>query len=521
MSQPLTAGERLALRIAYTQDLIQTSIRRRWGSRDWDMLFPWWREPAKIRILLYADGEVCFAGGFFGGLQYVKTVLENRLYPYADFEITTAHRNGDPCDSASRPAKLTELDILNKFDEIWFFGFKREPDLTKKEEALLDQFMGRDRRGGVLVTGDHENRGRSIAGQITRAGKMRQYPAPGSEPPGWNTTLEEGPDENEVFDANDQHDDRAQKIRLTHFPLWTPLGFRRCFRPHPVMCGPNGLIDVFPDHEHEGEAVTPKKPSAAEWPKVNGHRELPVVIAWGKIKDPCADKFGQEIGLVSAYDGHQVNVGRIVADSSWHHWFDFNLLGLPHRHPPDPYAGFDATPEGRAILSKLDGYFLNCATWLAPPDKQAEMRRAAWWSILWTDRIAELSIDHPIWHLGAEALQALGLYTSSGAATEWILNIPAFKEKISHQQLSQITEHFQLLNLPFEQYIAGGITQELMRQVGPANPKLRFPSGPPLEDDIERAINDGVEVGMKALTDQLDIEVTRLLGMVKNKFRLQ
>jgi hypothetical protein len=287
------------------------------------------------------------------------------------------------------------------------------------------------------------------------------------------------------------------------------------------MCGPDGLIDVFPDHKHEGEAVTPKEPCAAEWPTVNDHQELPVVIAWGKIKDPCADKFGQEIGLVSAYDGHQVNVGRIVADSSWHHWFDINLLGLPGRCPPDPYAGFDATPEGQAVLRKLDAYFLNCATWLAPPDRQAEMRRAAWWSILWMDRIAELSIDHPIWHLGAEALEALGLYTSSCATIEWVLNIPAFKEKISNQQLPQITEQFQLLNLPFEQYVAGGITHELMRQVGPANPKLRFPSEPPPEEDIERAINDGVDVGMKALTEQLDSEVTRLLGMVKNKFRLQ
>lgn len=521
MSQPTTVAERLALRTIYMRDLIQTSIRRRWGVADWDVLYPWWRPPAKVRILMYADGEICFSGGRFGGLQYVKTLLESRLSPYADFEITTAHRNGDPCDSASRPAKLTDLEILNRFDEIWFFGFEREPDLNEEEEALLEHFMGPDVRGGILVTGDHENRGRSIAGQITRAGKMRQYPAPKSEPPKWNTTIEEGPDDNDVFDANDQYDDRAQKIRLTRFTQWTPLGFSCRFRPHPVMCGPDGPIDVFPDHQHEGEAVTPEKPDADEWPMINGHQELPVVIAWGKIKEPCADKFGQEIGLVSAYNGHQVGVGRIIADSSWHHWFDINLLGLPGRCPPDSYAGFDATPEGRAVLRKLDAYFLNCAIWLAPPDRQAEMRRDAWWSILWTDRIAELSIYHPIWHLGAEALGTLGLYTSSGIALEWVLNIPAFKKWVSNQPLSKITDQFQLLSLPFEQYVAGGIILELMRQVGPADPERRFPNEPPPDEVLERVINEGVDRGMKALREQLTSETSHLLQVVANNFRLQ
>lgn len=216
-----------------------------------------------------------------------------------------------------------------------------------------------------------------------------------------------------------------------------------------------------------------------------------------------------------------MNVGRIVVDSSWHHWFGKNLLGIPDRVPPDPYAGFDATPGGRAVLKKLDAYFLNCATWLAPPERQAEMRRAAWWSVLWTDQIVELSVDHPVWHLGAQALDALTLRASICAAAGWVLDIPAFREQISNQQLSKITAQFQLLNLPFEQYVAGGIIRELMRRVGPANPKLRFPSEPPPDDAIERAINNGVEFGMKALRKQLNYDVKNLVLMVKNNFRLQ
>jgi hypothetical protein len=215
-----------------------------------------------------------------------------------------------------------------------------------------------------------------------------------------------------------------------------------------------------------------------------------------------------------------VNVGRIVADSSWHHWFDVNLLGIPGRCPPDPYAGFDATPEGRAVLKQLDAYFLNCAIWLAPPDRQAEMRRAAWWSVLWTDRIAELSVDLPLWHLGAEALEALGLYTSSGIALDWVLNIPAFKERISNQALPQVTEQLQLVSLPFEQYVAGGIIRELMCHLESAKQEGRFPSEPPTDQEIEHAINEGVGVGMRALTNQLSNEALLLSIMLANNFRL-
>lgn len=39
-----------------------------------------------------------------------------------------------------------------------------------------------------------------------------------------------------------------------------------------------------------------------------------------------------------------VDVGRILADSTWHHWFDINLTGIAA--PPSPYAGFDATLAG-------------------------------------------------------------------------------------------------------------------------------------------------------------------------------
>ncbi|UJP06129.1 MAG: hypothetical protein LZF61_03900 [Nitrosomonas sp.] len=437
-------------------DQIQSSIHNRWQPIDWKLHFPWWTIPPKVRILMYADGLVRFNGGLFWGLQYVKTLLESRAYAYVDFDIATAHRNGtDPSASISGAKKLTDLDLLNKYDQIWFFGYDSTPNLSAEEVALLDRFMAAPKLGGVLVTGDHADLGRGIAGQITRAGQMRQYPAPEAAFPVWNTTLEDGPDPGVSYDFNDQSDDRPQAIRYQRFPIPSSRLFERRYRPHPVLCGPDGPIDVLPDHQHEGEALAPV-PAAGDpkWPTKNEHQERPYVIGWGRIKDPAATRFGQEIGVVSAYDGHTVDAGRIVADSTWHHWFDINLTGIAPL--PSPYAGFDATDAGRAALKKIDAYFLNCGVWLSPPDKQAAMRNFGWWSIVWTDRMVELPLNTPVWRFGEEAIDALGRRAPRCTVSEWILDFPIFKEKIPRHEWPMLLERFQLVNLPFEQFVAGG-----------------------------------------------------------------
>jgi len=468
---------------------------------------------------MYADGSVQFNGGPFGGLQYVKTLLESRAYAYVDFDIATAHRNGDPSASIPGPKQLTNLDILNKYDQIWFFGINSIPSLSAAEVTLLDQFMAAPKSGGVLVTGDHADLGKGIAGQITRAGQMRQYPAPPSSPPVWNTTLEDGPDPGSSFDFNDQSDDRPQTIRYRRFPIWSPLVFARRFRPHPVLCGPAGPIDVFPDHQHEGEALAPI-PAIGDpkWPTKNGHQESPYVIGWGKIKDPAATKHGAEIGVASAYDGHNVDVGRIVADSTWHHWFDINLTGVAT--PPSPYAGFDATAAGQAALTKIDAYFLNCGVWLAPPDKQVAMRSFGWWSILWTDRIVELPLDTPIWRLGEEAIDALGRRASRCTVESWVFDFPIFKAEIPRWEWPMLFERFQLITLPFEHFVAGGILRQLMQEVGPLNPQCGFPEKAPKDEILERAMRVGVDKGLSALTTQLQSETSLVSKLVENKLRL-
>jgi len=145
-------------------------------------------------------------------------------------------------------------------------------------------------------------------------------------------------------------------------------------RPHPVLCHPKlGPIDVMPDHPHEGLCFTESQIDLAatyafdgysgpEYPGSGSGQPRPRVIAWGhSLADPPynfakGDTTAKHFPMISVYDGHIADVGRVAVDSTWHHHFDMNLLGL----------------EGAAdqtAWQKVSRYFINLAVWLAPPGR--------------------------------------------------------------------------------------------------------------------------------------------------------
>src|SRR6201999_707406 len=87
---------------------------------------------------------------------------------------------------------------------------------------------------------------------------------------------------------DDQSDDVPQRItpRLYSSWPWNPFFYRA--HPHPVLCGPRGVIRVLPDHPHEGECYEPADLSATF--TFDGHHVVeypggvaPEVIAWSTI----------------------------------------------------------------------------------------------------------------------------------------------------------------------------------------------------------------------------------------------
>jgi hypothetical protein len=476
-------------------DDIRLEIQRRWQIPPWGEKFPWWPRPAVVKILFYADGAIQFDGGPFLGLKQVLATLSADPYHWVRFEVTTVHRANDP-SAQHQGLDLAAALALDSFDELWIYSIQSTPGLTAVELAAAQTFMD-DHQGGVLITGDHADLGQAF-GNLRRAGKMRKLPAPDAFPPGWNNTLRPGA--NAAFEFDDQSDGTPQPLSLTWY--WGGLFWRR---PHPVLCSPLGPIDIFPDHQHEGEAIAPPPVPESEWPRGVAAE----VIAQGSIIAPDANT-GRCIGVLSAYDGHLATVGRIVADSTWHHHFDINLRGVPG----DPARTGFVTPGTSNWISsatKIEHYFLNAAIWLAPPAAQARMRWAAWWPILWSADLVEL--DHPripIRLLGQTAWDALGRRAPQCAVFHWVWDLLPVEV---HKPL------FTLLNRPdpppdLLPLLTGVVTAQLMERFG-VGPNSTLPSEPPSEEEFTAVLQDAVPRAFAELAEQAQGRAEGLLRLAQ------
>ena len=71
---------------------------------------------------------------------------------------------------------------------------------------------------------------------------------------------------------------------------------------------------------------------------------LPQAIAYATAKN------GEEFPIIVVYDGQLLSRGRVVVDSTWHHWLGYNNTSLVS----EP-------------LEKTMRYYANVAIWLAQP----------------------------------------------------------------------------------------------------------------------------------------------------------
>jgi hypothetical protein len=470
-------------------DDVRADIIRRWQIPRWDRLFPWGHKPVTVRILFYADGTIQYDGLPFHGLKQVLATLTADPYHWVRFEVTTVHRHTDPSadhDGLDLAAALQ----LGDFDELWIYSIQSGPGLTAPELAAARKFMD-VHRGGVLITGDHDDLGMAF-GNLPRAGKMRLLPAPPAAPPKWNSTLRSGA--NAAYDFEDQSDSTPQPLSLTWY--WGGFLSRR---PHPLLCSPMGPIDIFPDHQHEGEAVAPAPVPASEWPGGVSAE----VIARGTIVDPSGN-VGRQVGVLSVYDGHLASVGRIVADSTWHHHFDINLRGIPG----DPTRTGFVTPGTGSWLSsatKIEHYFINAAIWLAPPVKQASMRFAAWWASLWSAELVQLGPRTPLRILGGTAYDALGRRAPRCVVFAWIWDLVPVAVQRSFMDLLDRP----VPSPPLLEYLAGVATRDLMDRFG-VGPNSVPPRQPPNEDDFHDVFANAARRALEALTEDRSAELAAL-----------
>lgn len=430
-----------------------------------------WLKPCQVKVLIVVDG-LDFSWANFGLRTFVESLLTTGSY--VRFQITLAHISTPPPgammeDHASITGRIpgfkfddsthftpTKYDVVFLFGIATFFsgrgtGYPAD-SLSDAELQALAQFQNGG--GGLFATGDHGALGKPLCHKVARARNMRLWDHTSA-----NNSLDEvsmgGPRRNDtnrpgpgssIFD--DQCDDVPQTIKPK---MYSRIGglFRYSF-PHPLLCGPNGVIRVLPDHPHEGECIEPPNPNLAisftgplgqEYPAATdaGARPLPEVIATLDVlpgttsgKSPT---IGQSFGGICAYDGHRAGVGRVATDSTWHHFVNVNLIGNTGYPPGHPLrAGFLWSAAGQAHLDNVKAYFRNLAQWLARPSNISCMRSRILWWLVYNDRVLEAVLTtrkvrladlhvQTLWLIGQHARDVLGRYASRCQSRRIIIDI--------------------------------------------------------------------------------------------------
>lgn len=357
----------------------------------------------QVRVLVVADGLIGFSSSAngFGLSKLIDDTLMKSAMPWEKLEVVKAHRQNivtleDPPPfipnfKFDAPPQGFSLD---SFDQIWLFGQAVEsgtpisPVLLPTELGALADFMNKG--GGVFATGDHDTLGAALCGHVPRVRSMRKWLSTSQPTPPprdgifRTTTLREGNDEG--FRDSDESDSVPQVIHPIFRLNMTDDGSQ----PHDLLKTRTAAITVLPDHMHEGECVIPDNLKEElklndgtpymEYPPAHGDptkRLAPDLVAMstsagGSVIEsagaspPVTPRLFRSI---VAYDGHRAHkaaeiyekdrVGRVVVDSSFHHFLDLNLNGI-----------FANTANPTTDCLAIKQYFRNIVLWLLPPEKQ-------------------------------------------------------------------------------------------------------------------------------------------------------
>jgi hypothetical protein len=237
------------------------------------------------------------------------------------FDVTARDRA-----SSERPDPVLSTLPDSDFDEMWLFAVDTGSGLSVEECEAISAF----RRGGrgLLVTRDHMDLGCSVC-RLDGVGAAHQFHTHNLDA---RFPLERDDPYTTAIDAPNFHSGANGDFQQVEI-----VGER-----HPV------LIDVpfLPSHPHEGAVNAPENEAAR-------------VIARGRSKAT-----GRGFNLAVAFEASQGR-GRAIAESSFHHFADYNWD--PRRGSPSfvSEAPGDAMLRNPEALASVQRYVRNVATWLA------------------------------------------------------------------------------------------------------------------------------------------------------------
>jgi hypothetical protein len=251
-------------------------------------------------------------------------------------EVTARDRevNSDGDEEA-----LSRLDATD-YDELWLFAVDAGDGLTEADCRGITRF--RQRGGGLLTTRDHQDLGSSLC-TLGGVGDAHFF-----------HSKHQDPDE----DRRGRDDQLTDTISWPNYHSGSNGDYQSVTPLEPVHellrnnASPSGLVRYFPAHPHEGGVGVPEGESnrrviATSVSKVT-RRPFNLIVA-----------FEQEL------DDHGNTLGRAVAESSFHHFVDYNWdtsMGCPSFVAEPPGDQIKREPEK---LEDVKAYVSNLALWLA------------------------------------------------------------------------------------------------------------------------------------------------------------
>ncbi|TAE90263.1 MAG: hypothetical protein EAY81_00990 [Bacteroidetes bacterium] len=380
-------------------------------------LNPFWgrRKRCIANVLIVADGSLNFEFGSFGLSEFLTSFnkLNQILFSNIRYKVTIAHRDSQTPVNTNNVVvnRIANFDFatsvnLNDFDQIWLFGITpislpASGDITRPQPVPINRsYLFQDELdaitnymnagGNVFATGDHGLLGSALCSQIPRIKDMRHWEDFGTDEVGMteprrNDTNRPASGTTVSTQFSNQSDDIPQAILVRTYDLG---------RPHPLLSirtslRPSGIIDIMPDHPHEGECKSEKSFKVIDPTTGDIHRISSQIIARSLVLDgsSAARKDPTEPHLfpsIAVFNGRPANVGRIVVDSTWHHFVNINLIGSGE--------GVGFSDHHFDIIQQ---YYMNIANWML---RKSTLNCAKGWifiNLLKDSQIIEANLNNP------------------------------------------------------------------------------------------------------------------------------
>lgn len=508
----------------------------------------WYRylRKSKLRVLMVIDSGVTSINTVYEYMQgktlgCTQISVKRAVYGYGggNVVINDAPGEDDPhYDNFKFTSKKANGQlILNDFDVMFIFAVSSGGTLPADQLATLHEWMNAGH--GVFATGDHSTLGERLASKIPRVGTMRKWTVADGVPPGGgvdriDTNQPDPTNASQMAGVGEvpnsaQSDAYPQPIKALPFKKLRTGPFTQLHYPHEILCHPKyGTINVMPDHPHEGECEKPASinlnasvgfattvANTDEYPEVGGNRERPRIIATGKNSHQYNLAKGEvkeyTFDMISVYDGHKANVGRVVVDSTWHHWFDMNIDGIK--------------AAGGKNWAKIGRYYLNLAKYLAP--KGLYKNRC-------TLDVLDAQFDYPfieeyVYDFGRDTIYDIGRSFNESLIRRWgkcgvlkfvMQNICVVRPWLCKLLEKELIPRIELgpvcLSCPPHEllidYVLGGIAIQ-MQEVRESL-KMQF-AGEQIKRDaikveeLEELIQKGTETGVEAFLEQLKADIAK------------